>query len=133
MSPLQIVQAATRAINEGRINDALHYYADDVRQYSPGRNGDPQFQVRKGKDLLRRVLEADVNGPRQARYLHDHYVTDGSTVAVRGRNSGVLGGTQVEQPIAAFYEFEDDRISSVTVYYDRLAFQTLASKGSGSA
>lgn len=79
------------------------------------------FKVRRGKAALRRTLEADSRA--RVRFRHLRYVASGDVVATEGVNSGLFDGVWVAQPVAAFYEVRDGKITSVTVYYDRLALQ----------
>jgi|SRR5579872_2323313 len=123
MNAVEIVQAATQAFNEGRIEDALAFYEDAIVQRSPATDGKPGFKIRQGKEALRQVLQADTGA--QVRFDHHRYIADGDVVAVEGTNRGLLNGVYVEQPVAVFYEVTDGKIASVTVYYDRLALRQI--------
>ena len=48
---------------------------------------------------------------------------EGDTVAIQAVNVGTFKGVKVEQPVALFFEIEDEKITSVTVYYDRLGLR----------
>lgn len=61
MDAVAIVQAATAAINEGRLEEALTYYDDSVVQRSPATGDTPGFKRRVGKEALKRVLEGDAD------------------------------------------------------------------------
>ena len=122
MTPLEIVKAATEAINAGEIEKALGVYADSVVQRSPHPD-QPVFRERTGKDALRKVLNADIHGPSNVQFHHNRYVCEGTTVAVEGTNVGRINGREVRQPVALFYVIQDDRIASVTIYYDRLGLR----------
>src|SRR5579871_2779753 len=126
MTPLEIVQAATRAFNAGNLEEALAYYDEAVVQRSPATGEQPGFKIRQGKAALRQVLEADAG--MGVRFQHLHYIAEGDCVAVEGVNSGVLHGVAVEQPVAVFYEVKGGEIAQVTVYYDRLVLSKIAPK-----
>ena len=124
MNPIDIVKAAVTAINEGRIDDALAYYADSVVQQSPDpRSAD--FKVRKGKEALRQVLQTDIHGPAKCKFRYNRIIGSGNIVAAEGTNCGYVGGVYVEQPVALFYELADSKIQTVTIYYDRLALRRI--------
>ncbi|HLK58108.1 MAG TPA: nuclear transport factor 2 family protein [Chthonomonadaceae bacterium] len=124
MTPLEIVQAATRAFNAGNLEEALAYYDDAVVQRSPATGEQPGFKIREGKAALRQVLEADAS--KGVQFHHLHYICEGNIVAAEGINRGILNGVAVEQPVAIFYEIRDDKIAQVTVYYDRLVLSKIA-------
>lgn len=48
MSPLDIVRDAVTAIRDGRIEEAMGFYADTVLQRSPAPDS-PGFRIRRGK------------------------------------------------------------------------------------
>ena len=68
MTPRDIVRATVEAVNAGEIEKALGYYSDSVQILSPDPNG-PGMKERRGKDVLRGILEHDVRGPAQAQFL----------------------------------------------------------------
>ena len=123
MNAIEIVQAATEAFNQRRIDEALAFYDDAVIQRSPGSENGLDFKVRYGKQALRQVLESD--NQAQVSFHHQRYIGNENSVAVEGTNSGIFKGVVVEQPVAIFYELQGDKIVSVTVYYDRLALREI--------
>lgn len=121
MTPLEIVQTATRLINEGRIDEALAYHAPDVEMLSPD-TGSPAFRRHVGVDALRRSLERDIHGA-QVQFNHRRYVVQGDTVAVEAVNRGTFGGRPVEQPVAIFFDVCDGRIAAIRTYYNRVGLK----------
>lgn len=125
MDAVAIIQAATAAINEGRLEEALAYYDDAVVQRSPATGDTPGFKRRVGKEALQRVLEGDADA--RVQFDHQRYVSSGNVVAVEGVNRGLFNDVPVEQPVAVFYELSDaGKIASVTVYYDKAVLAKLA-------
>ena len=123
MNAIEIVQTATEAFNQRRIDEALAFYDDAVIQRSPSSENGLDFKVRYGKQALRQVLESD--NQAQVSFYHQRYIGNENLVAVEGTNSGIFKGVVVEQPVAIFYELQGDKIVSVTVYYDRLALREI--------
>ena len=113
----EVVLSAIEAINVGDIDKALSFYSDSVRQLSPATDS-CGFRERVGKDALRRVLEIDASKHR-ARFIPHAVVSEGNLVAVQSVNVGQFEGRQIEQPVAAFYVVANEKITQVTVYYDR--------------
>lgn len=118
MTPLEIVKNATTAFNAGRVEDALAFYTDDVVQRLPAIGDESGFLVRKGKDSLRRIFAADVADRMQ---FHDeHYLGCGDVVAVEGVVHSVVDGRTIEQPVAIFYEVADEKITKISIYFNRV-------------
>lgn len=123
MHPIEIVQAATDAFNQRRIEEALTFYDDAVIQRSPGSADRLELKVQHGKQALRQILEADHQA--DVHFHHQRYICHANSVAVESINRGEFKGVVVEQPVAVFYELKENKIVSVTAYYDRLALRNV--------
>ena len=99
-------------VDEGAYDDLVALFAEDVRYERPGR------AAIEGREALREFYE-------EGRPLEDgsheleSVVTDGDTVAARGRFRGQQDGASVAFAWADFHEFDGDRIARRYTFTDR--------------
>jgi ketosteroid isomerase-like protein len=120
MTALEVVKASVEAFNRGDLDTALACYDDAVRLRSPDPDGEG-LRERRGKEELRRVFMADRE--HAVTFKYSRFVCQGNAVAAEADNVGCFGNKTISQPVAVFYEVVDEKIVSVTVYYDRLGLK----------
>ncbi|SEW05675.1 nuclear transport factor 2 family protein [Halobacterium jilantaiense] len=111
MSHRELAREYYDAVDDGRVDDLLALFADDVTYERPGQSSID------GKDDLAAFYREDraLEGEHE---IH-HVVVGGDRVAVRGTFSGEQAGEPVEFGFADFHFVEDGTIAERHTYTDR--------------
>ena len=111
--PELIVRSYYEYVDAEEYDSLIHLFADDIRYERPGQSTIEGIEAFGRFYYEERPLD---DGSHEL----DAVVTDGDTVAVRGRFSGVQDGEPVSFGFADFHRFNDEgRITERRTYTDR--------------
>lgn len=103
--PRQAQQAALESyyeyIDSNRYEDLFDLFADDIVYHRPG------AEPIRGMDEFRQFY-LEERPLEDGTHDIDAYHSDGNTMSVRGRFSGMLDGEPIEFGFADFHEFNED-------------------------
>ena len=99
-------------VDESDYDDLVALFAEDVRYERPGQS------AIEGREALRKFYEAG-RPLEDGSHELESVVTDGDTIAARGRFRGRQNGEMVAFAWADFHEFDGDRIARRYTFTDR--------------